>query len=74
MLCVCFFIVILNPSFPVLVLAELLEKYHLSLLTNGSKLGVLTQNIKFVRQSNVKMYREEITIMHKVVNGRVLDL
>lgn len=59
MLCVCFFIVILNPSFPVLVLAELLEKYHLSLLTNDSKLGVLTQNIKFVRQSNVKMYREE---------------
>lgn len=57
MLCVCFFIVILNPSFPVLVLAELLEKYHLSLLTNGSKLGVLTHNI--VRQSNVKMYREE---------------
>lgn len=41
------------------MLAELLEKYHLSLLTNDSKLGVLTQNIKFVRQSNVKMYREE---------------
>lgn len=60
--------------FPCSCVGCITRKVSFTVLTNGIKLGVLTQNIEFVRQINVKMYRLGNTIMYKVANGRVLDL